>query len=150
MGESCRFKPSKQVLFLKAIHARCVFMFLEIVYPCLPFRHFEIIVAMGILCNIGDAIFIHVVANEVDSRVSETGIINISKCSGSRKQCIEEANVDAFKLLSSRITDNSLDWIWGFTIINWACISSLKSMDCFCKGKGQGDELSFAATPIVT
>ena len=72
MGESCRFRPSKQIVFLRAIHARCVFMFVEIVYPCLPFGHFEIIIAMCILCNVGDAIFIHVVANEVDSRISET------------------------------------------------------------------------------
>ena len=79
VGNFSARSPLEERLFVWVGNPRCMFMFVKIVNPCIALGHFKVVIPICIFGNVADAIFIHVVANEVDSRVLEGGIIYVSK-----------------------------------------------------------------------
>ena len=79
VGNFSGLSPLEDSMFFWVRNPRCMFMFVEIANPCIALGHFEVVIPIGVFGNVADAIFIHVVANEVDSRVLEGGIIYVSK-----------------------------------------------------------------------
>lgn len=150
-GWFCPFKEALDFVFSKNSP---VLMSLEIFHPCVPLPY----CCVGSSCHgwLSEVNYswrchrcIQTKVIEINRGIKPLVIFQVTQRCCSRNHCVEYGRLSCFKRSVAWVTYEALDWIGWLSPIHWACVLSLKCINCFRKTQSQRTKCSLTASPHI-